>query len=114
MGVPGKMGRGALQTVLSSWDCWTAIPTLCEKFACSCWMRTRKKRPLPSRLQVRCPAFPGFCWSASSVSLGQLVTLWVEMGSGLHLFFFLSFLTSSFILVPYFLKLERVQERASG
>lgn len=89
-------------------------PTLCEQFVCSCWMRTRKKGLLPSRLQVRCPAFPGLCWSASSVSLGQLVTLWVEIGSGLHLVFSLSFLTSSFILVPYFLKLECVQERASG
>lgn len=85
IGVPGKMGEelAASPVFLGLLD---HDPTLCEQFVCSCWMRTRKKGLLPSQAQVRCPMFPGLCWSASSVSLGQLVTLWVEIGSGLHLF----------------------------
>ena len=45
--------------------------------------------------------------------LGLLLTLQVEIGFGLRLSFFLSFLTSSLTLVSYFLKLECVQEMAS-
>ena len=94
------MGRGALQPVPSSWDCWAAIPHCVRKLAALARCEPGRKGCCLLASRCAAPAFPGFCWSASSVSLGQLV-MWVEIGPGLHLFFFLSFLTSSFwVLCP--------------